>query len=372
MNKLDNFQSMTGGVLPAGLMKSYRKQLDETLGLVAKSKITKQVLTMLSEIGPSKQPLTIVGQVGVGKSTFAKVVHMSGSDWWRPFIEIDLAGMDENTSMRILFGHKEERIFTSGEVKPGCATEALNSTLCLKNFDQSAKLVQRAIYDAYKRKEFFPVDSKDGKPFDSRLIFTVKGQPDNLKKVGYLDENIFELMNGNVVFVPPLAKRREDIVPLAEKFIHDWANTFYVAPKKLSKEAERWLKRAPWIDNAIQLKKSIYFACMNTESEILGPENFALAHDGNLVKYQEKQLEELSIQELVEKKLEIFLSRLGKYEATHLYEAIMNRVEEPLLRLVLNYADGNQIKASRMLGINRNTMRAKIVKYGIKSGGKGQ
>jgi DNA-binding protein Fis len=105
---------------------------------------------------------------------------------------------------------------------------------------------------------------------------------------------------------------------------------------------------------------------MNTYDQMFYPHHFALAHEHNLKDYQQKQLEELSLQGLVETKLESFLSRLGKYEATHLYEAIMDRVEEPLLKLVLNYASGNQIKASRVLGINRNTLRAKINKYGIK------
>ena len=190
--------------------------------------------------------------------------------------------------------------------------------------------------------------------------------PQELFKRGVLMDEIHNMLSLHMLEIPSLSKRREDILPLTESFILKCCLEFKMPNKVLTKETEKWLKKAPWNYNVYQLKKSVYFACINTDDKHLKPEHFALAHDYNIEGYMEKQLEELSLQSIIEMKLESFLSRLGRFEATHLYEAIMSRVEEPLLKLVMKYARGNQLKASSILGINRNTLRTKLRKYKIK------
>lgn len=357
-------------VVPADLMKSYRENLERELGLVGKSRDLKQIKASLRDYANSTRTLTIAGPSSTGRKTIARAVHLSGPDWWRPFIEADLTGIDDEYSLKFIFGHREGHIFSSSEFKPGLVTLASSSTLCLSNFDNYSKAVQREIFNSYVDRKFKPVAGVDTKPLDCRIVFTVGGKPAELKKSGRVDEEVCGMLSEKIVGIPPLSKRRDDIVPLAEKFVNDCSKEFGTPPKKLSKEAERWLKKAPWNQNINQLKKSVYSACLNTSDNLLYPNHFALAHDGNLESYQEKQLEELSIQSLIEMKLESFLGRLGKFEASHVYEAIMNRVEEPLLRMVLDYAKGNQIRASRMLGINRNTLRTKLNKYKIKQTGR--
>jgi two-component system nitrogen regulation response regulator GlnG len=353
-------------ILPAELMKSYRDNLGREIEFLGKSRQLRYIKGLINEYALDKGPMSIAGPVGTGRMTLAKAIHFSGSDWWRPFVDVDLTGFDDETALRVLFGHKEGHLFSAVEVKPGLVDVAANSTLCLRNFDAYSKNVQNVIHKLYRTRQFTPFASNDVCKISCRFIFTVRNLPEELVKIGYIEEEVCKLLNEKVVNLPPLSKRRDDIVPLAEKFIHECCIEFVLPQKSLSKEAERWLKKAPWNGNAMQLKKSIYFSCVNTRDVILYPNHFALAHDGNMDEYQDKQLDELSLQALIEMKLESFLGRLGSFEASHLYEAIMGRVEEPLLKLVMNYVKGNQIKASRILGINRNTLRTKLRKYGIK------
>lgn len=366
MENLGNMKTISSGILPAGLMKSYREKLEKDLSFVSRSKYMKQLALTLTELSVSKHPITIVGPKGNGRAAFANAVHLASSDWWRSFIDVDLSGFDERTSMKYLLGHKEARLFYSGDLQPGLLSASANSTLCLRNFDIYPKKLQREIHNLYINKTYTPINGKEDKPVECRFIFTVRGMPENIVKAGFVDEDVGLMLSNRVVVIPPLSKRKDDIVPLAIKFIREWALEFGAKPKRIAKETEKWLRKAPWKENVTQLKKSIYHACMNTSDMILHPNHFALAHEGNLGAYQDKQLQELSIQSIIEAKLDDFMKRLGKFDAEHLHEAIIGRVEEPLLRLVLNHAGGNQIKASRMLGINRNTLRSKVVKYGIK------
>jgi DNA-binding protein Fis len=76
---------------------------------------------------------------------------------------------------------------------------------------------------------------------------------------------------------------------------------------------------------------------------------------------------ELSIEGFIGKKLDHFFAKLGMHEADGLYDAVIRQVERPLIQKALSWAGGNQIKAARVLGVNRNTLRTKIRKFNIKS-----
>ena len=77
---------------------------------------------------------------------------------------------------------------------------------------------------------------------------------------------------------------------------------------------------------------------------------------------------ELSIESFIGNKLEHFFERLGQHDAQGLYETVLAQVERPMIERALEWAKGNQLKAARVLGINRNTLRVKMCKLKIKKG----
>jgi len=76
-------------------------------------------------------------------------------------------------------------------------------------------------------------------------------------------------------------------------------------------------------------------------------------------------LNSCSVYDFLEEKLKRYLKKLAKLERSNLYDAVISEVEKSLISIVLKETDGNQIKASKALGINRNTLRAKIKEYKI-------
>ncbi len=76
-------------------------------------------------------------------------------------------------------------------------------------------------------------------------------------------------------------------------------------------------------------------------------------------------LDKYAIENIVELKISRFLDQLGTYYPENVYELIMNKVEKPLIAQILKRVGGNQVHASRILGINRNTLRKKMKLYGL-------
>jgi DNA-binding protein Fis len=87
--------------------------------------------------------------------------------------------------------------------------------------------------------------------------------------------------------------------------------------------------------------------------------------DGNWHPHQKEHLEQIALEEIVEKKLSQFMHRLGKFDVENLHGVIIERVERPLIKLAMKKAGNNQLRAAKILGINRNTLRSKLQKLDL-------
>ena len=87
--------------------------------------------------------------------------------------------------------------------------------------------------------------------------------------------------------------------------------------------------------------------------------------DANIDPELAMQLDKYSLEAIVDLKISRFLDQIGTYYPENLHSLIMKKVEKPLLGQILRRTGGNQVHASRILGINRNTLRKKMKIYGF-------
>ncbi len=157
------------------------------------------------------------------------------------------------------------------------------------------------------------------------------------------------------VRVLPLKDRREEILPLARKLVKLSAEQLGTEIKDLSKEAEEYLLTYDWPGDVRELETVIKKACILSEETMLQVEDFDLT-------YRQAR----SIGKFVESRLKGFMRNIKRFEKFNLYDMVIPEVEKSLILMVINETKGNQIKAAKLLGINRNTLRSKIKKLGIK------
>ena len=74
---------------------------------------------------------------------------------------------------------------------------------------------------------------------------------------------------------------------------------------------------------------------------------------------------ELPLRTHAERALNDYFANLNGHRPAHLYDLVLREVEEPLFRVVLDYAEGNQVRAADILGINRGTLRKKLRLFGL-------
>ena len=153
----------------------------------------------------------------------------------------------------------------------------------------------------------------------------------------------------------PLKERKEEILALARRYIKLAEEQIGTELKEISKDAEEYLLAYNWPGDEKDLELAVKKACILSEGPALETEDFELKHR-----------KARSIGKFVESRLKGFMRNIKRFEEFDLYDMVIPEVEKSLILMVMKETRGNQIKAAKLLGINRNTLRSKIKKLGIK------
>jgi two-component system nitrogen regulation response regulator GlnG len=153
----------------------------------------------------------------------------------------------------------------------------------------------------------------------------------------------------------PLKDRKDDILRLAREYINTASAELITGKKTLSKEAEKYILEHAWLGGEKELEIVVKRACILSEKPELQLKDF----DTN-------QSQIKSIGKFIEDRLSGFMQSIKRFDSFNLYNMVIPEVEKSLIMMVLKETRSNQVKAAKLLGINRNTLRTKIKKLGIK------
>ncbi|MFQ5895183.1 MAG: sigma-54-dependent transcriptional regulator [Nitrospinota bacterium] len=166
------------------------------------------------------------------------------------------------------------------------------------------------------------------------------------------------------VEVPPLRERRRDIPALASRVLEVLCEAMKGEKKRLSPGAARWLSSRPWPGNLEELTRVLARACALASGEVVDARH--LEGPPAVVEGSRSSLEAI-----LRERLSDVIHRQSPHRRGDLYEVTIESVERVLLQVVLRETGGNQVRAARLLGLNRNTLRRKVVQLGLAPKGRG-
>jgi len=176
-------------------------------------------------------------------------------------------------------------------------------------------------------------------------------------------EDLFYRLNVVPILLAPLRERKEDIPLLIEYFLEKICTELETPTKRCTPEALRHLCAYSWPGNVRELENTIKRGVILSSDPLLTVADFAGITARKVG--ERGQNEELSLEGIVDLKLRGCFSNMDKMETGDVYTMVLEQVERPLIRFVLEKTRGNQVKAADILGINRNTLRKKIQDLGI-------
>jgi two-component system nitrogen regulation response regulator GlnG len=330
---------------------------DERLPLIGRSAPMQEVYRTLARLVGADLTVLIQGESGSGKSLAARALHDLGRRREGRFVSVNLGAAPRERIDAELFG--------SGEGGPGKLAEADGGTLLLDEIsdlplDSQIRLLR--VFDGAEP----AINPKTGRRSDVRVIAATNRDLRGLVAQGLFREDLYFRLNVAEIRMPPLRDHVEDIPELARAFLLR-ATREGLPSKVIDQDALERLKLHDWPGNVRELENLARRICALYADETITARivDRELADRAQLARPND---EPVTLSGVVERYLAShFASYADGVPPSGLYDRVIAEVERPLFRLTLSATRGNQVRAAEILGLNRNTLRKRIVELGVEN-----
>jgi two-component system nitrogen regulation response regulator GlnG len=332
----------------------------EKLPLIGRSMAMQEIYRTVARLMSTDLTVTITGESGTGKELVARALHDYGKRREGPFVAINMAAIPRDLVESELFGH-EKGAFT-GAVSAGIGRfgQARRGTLFLDEIGDMPLDAQTRLLRVLQEGEYTTVGGRVPKRADVRIVAATHRDLQSLIRKGQFREDLFYRLNVVPVRLPPLRERLEDIPDLVRHFLEVAAEEG-LGGKSLEPDAIEALKSYSWPGNVRELENLIRRVAALYADDIISAAIIKdeLAQTKSVPTASQNGDESLGA--AVERHLSMYFdSHHGVLPGPGLYDRILREIERPLIKLSLAATLGNQLKAAKMLGLNRNTLRKKI------------
>lgn len=322
--------------------------------LIGKSPKLLEALGVAKKVASSQASIFISGESGSGKEVFARYIHAESNRAKGPFVAINCSAIPENLLESELFGHAKGAFTGAIEKKMGLFEEAENGTLFLDEVGDLSLALQAKLLRVLQERKIKRVGENDLRPINARIMSaTHKNLVDEIQNNTFREDLFFRL-NVIPVQIPSLRERVEDILPLAEYFLHKYSLVNNFAPKEFSEEAQKYLTENPWKGNVRELENSVERAVVMSTSPLIELSDFLLSTPDRT---------EPSIETPFQSKVEVengtrvFKLRVQK-SLPVLQEVVQKYIEFAVAR-----NGGAKDRTAKEIGIDRKTLYRKMKNY---------
>ncbi len=294
---------------------------------IAKSKVMRRVIDILSGIRNSDCNVLLTGESGTGKGLVAKLIHYTSARKERPFLAVNCAIFTEELLASELFGHEKGAFTGAVATKQGLLEIADNGTLFLDEVAEMSTALQAKLLKVIEDKEFMRVGGTRSIAVDVRFIAASNQNLGTLITDGRFREDLYYRLNVMDIYIPPLRERKEDIVPLSKFFLEKHSRKEGKKITGFSDEAMGILTSYSFPGNVRELENIIERAVIL--------ENTSLITQGSLP----QTIKLFQVETLDPNRLKT-----------------IDELNKDYAEKILEYVDNNKSKAAELLGISRTSL----------------
>ncbi|MBF0498221.1 MAG: sigma-54-dependent Fis family transcriptional regulator [Deltaproteobacteria bacterium] len=318
-------------------LKNKLRQKFSPKRIVGQSPQVLDLLETIDKIADTPVNVLILGETGTGKELFAKAIHYQSYRNDKPFVALNCSALPEHLVESELFGI-EKGVATGVDRRTGKIEQADGGTLFLDEMGDMPLSVQAKLLRVLEEREFERVGGRKTIHVDIRVIAATNRDLKKALEQNTFREDLFYRLNVVRLNVPPVRERSDDVPLLLNAFLEYWSKNLNCGAMKFDPDLLRLLKEYPWPGNVRELENEVERAVALAVSETI-------------------ELEDLS--EDIRNYFRIRVEK--KNDLTPATET----TEPRLIKSMLAATKGNKSEAARRLGLSREGLRKKMIRYGI-------
>lgn len=340
-------------------MDTEEEEIDpgDGLPLIGRSQPMQDVYRMITRVLRNDLTVLILGESGTGKELVAEAIHQLGSRSSGPFVAVNTAAIPRELIESELFGHEKGAFTGATSRNIGKFEEASGGTLFLDEIGDMPPEAQTRLLRALQTGRIRRVGGDQEIAVDVRIIAATNRDLEPLIAAGGFREDLYYRLNVVPIQLPPLRDRASDIEPLARHFLRR-AVKEGLPPRRLSREAADLLSQQLWRGNVRELRNFMFRAALLAREEEIDVLTVKSLLDSAVVETNAPLGGDIgmAIANWLEQSI---------FAAGTLYHGALAVFEKPLFEHALAETNGNQLRAAQLLGINRNTLRKRLVELEI-------
>jgi PAS domain S-box-containing protein len=303
--------------------------------IVSKNNKMLNIFAILPQIAQSTSTVLLEGESGTGKELFARAIHHNSTTASGPFVAVNCSALPDTLIESELFGYKAGAFTDAKKDKPGRLDQAQGGTILLDEIGDISPSVQTKLLRVLERKEYEPLGAVKPVKLNTRIIAATHQDLHQLALDQKFREDLYYRINVVRLQLPPLRGRKEDIPLLTHHFIERFNCLLGRSLAGISQEALAILMLHDWPGNVRELENALEHAFVMCRGELILPE-----HLPSRIRPKSGFVEKTSGLTLKAFEKEVILQTLKRNQ-------------------------WKRMKTARELGIDKNTLRRKIIRHGI-------
>ena len=351
----------------AGQVTALKQELKERYqvekNIIGNSPAMRDIYKTIGKVAGSDVTILVQGESGTGKELVARAIHFNSRRLGKPFVAINCAAIPKELLESELFGFEKGAFTGAVERKLGKFEQANNGTLFLDEIGDMPLDLQAKILRVLQEREVTRTGGNQSIAVDVRIVAATNQELLEKVRAKEFREDLYYRLNVVPINLVPLRERREDIPLLVQYFLNRTAAEMDIPAKQCTDDAMAVLTGHSWPGNVRELENTIKRAVILSNDPLLTPADFEGLEPASAVRATASS--DASLEVIVDMKLRTCLNGIERLDKGDIHAMVLEQVERPLIRYVLEKTRWNQVKAADILGINRNTLRKKINELGI-------
>ncbi len=337
------------------------ESVDGHQDIVGRSPEMIEICKMIGRVAKSDAAVLVQGESGTGKELVARAIHENSRRCAQPFLAVNCAAIPETLLESELFGHEKGAFTGATGSRRGKFEQSHGGTIFLDEVGDMSLATQAKILRVLQEHTFERVGGEQTLTADTRIIAaTNKSLVAQIEK-GDFRVDLFYRLKVVSIFLPPLRKRAGDVPLVVDHFLGKYGRLAKVPIRGVSQRARALLEAQTWTGNIRELENAIQTAIVLNRTGTLDVEDFPFLQEtagGGARATVDEALARLA--EESRRTAGVLLAHADPLRSGIAYHRCLDAVERSLVDAALAFCAGNQVRASRALGISRNTLRGKM------------